>query len=91
MKAATSKKACYPHSYIGTGNFTERGVKILHGKIYAKDLTDGQQFFSASNGDPAPLFTADAVMERKIIKLKLEDFKGKWVILFFYPSNFTFV
>jgi peroxiredoxin (alkyl hydroperoxide reductase subunit C) len=41
----------------------------------------------------APLFTLEAYnnMEKSIEEIHLEDLRGKWVVLFFYPSNFTFV
>ena len=41
----------------------------------------------------APEFTATAVMPDNSMKadFKLSDFKGKYVILFFYPLDFTFV
>ncbi|MFT5359628.1 MAG: peroxiredoxin [Candidatus Paceibacteria bacterium] len=29
--------------------------------------------------------------EGKIKEVSLDDYKGKWIILFFYPANFTFV
>ncbi len=41
---------------------------------------------------PAPDFTAQAVMPDGSIKeLKLSDYRGKYVVLFFYPLDFTFV
>lgn len=41
---------------------------------------------------PAPEFTAQAVMEDGTFKeLSLADYKGKYVLLFFYPLDFTFV
>lgn len=41
---------------------------------------------------PAPDFTAQAVMEDGSFKdLSLSDYKGKYVLLFFYPLDFTFV
>ncbi len=41
---------------------------------------------------PAPDFTAKAVMPNNEIKdLTLSDYRGKYVILFFYPMDFTFV
>jgi NADH-dependent peroxiredoxin subunit C len=40
---------------------------------------------------PAPMFTADAYHNGQTTKVSLTDFKGKWVILFFYPADFTFV
>ena len=39
----------------------------------------------------APDFEADAFKESDFTKIKLSDFKGKWMILFFYPADFTFV
>lgn len=44
-------------------------------------------------GKKAPEFTATAVLADGSIKndFKLEDFKGKYVVLFFYPLDFTFV
>lgn len=42
---------------------------------------------------PAPDFTATAVMPDNSFRedFKLSDFRGKYVLLFFYPLNFTFV
>lgn len=41
---------------------------------------------------PAPDFTAQAVMPDNSFKnLSLSDYKGKYVVLFFYPLDFTFV
>mmetsp|Transcript_44009 Transcript_44009/g.61861 ORF Transcript_44009/g.61861 Transcript_44009/m.61861 type:complete len:201 (+) Transcript_44009:94-696(+) len=42
-------------------------------------------------GCPAPQFKADAVVNGDITSLSLDDFKGKWVVLFFYPLDWTFV
>ena len=47
---------------------------------------------SALVAKPAPEFTAQAVMPDGSFKeIKLSDYKGKYVILFFYPLDFTFV
>jgi peroxiredoxin (alkyl hydroperoxide reductase subunit C) len=40
---------------------------------------------------PAPGFTEDAYVDDSIKKISLKDYKGKWVILFFYPADFSFV
>jgi len=43
-------------------------------------------------GKPAPEFTATAVFGNNEMKdLKLADYKGKYVVMFFYPLDFTFV
>ena len=39
----------------------------------------------------APDFTADAVVGGDFKTIKLSDYRGKWVCLFFYPLDFTFV
>lgn len=42
-------------------------------------------------GQPAPDFTATAVVDREFKTVKLSDYRGKYVVLFFYPLDFTFV
>ena len=42
-------------------------------------------------GKPAPLFKAEAFQDGKFTEVALEDYKGKWVLLCFYPGDFTFV
>ncbi len=39
----------------------------------------------------APGFEEDALIDGKIKKIKLSDYRGRWVVLFFYPADFTFV
>lgn len=39
----------------------------------------------------APAFTATAVVKGEFKDISLSDFKGKYVVLFFYPLDFTFV
>lgn len=39
----------------------------------------------------APEFTTDAVVGGSFKSIKLSDYKGKWVVLYFYPLDFTFV
>nr|WDA98950.1 peroxiredoxin [Sciadococcus taiwanensis] len=42
-------------------------------------------------GEKAPEFTATIVYEQEFHTIKLSDYLGKYVILFFYPLDFTFV
>ena len=41
--------------------------------------------------EQAPEFEEDAFADGEIKKIKLEDYRGKWLVLFFYPADFTFV
>uniref|UniRef100_A0A915HMC1 thioredoxin-dependent peroxiredoxin n=1 Tax=Romanomermis culicivorax TaxID=13658 RepID=A0A915HMC1_ROMCU len=42
-------------------------------------------------GKPAPDFECQAVVDNDFKTVKLSDYKGKYVVLFFYPRDFTFV
>jgi alkyl hydroperoxide reductase subunit AhpC len=42
-------------------------------------------------GKPAPDFETTAFHQGEITKVKLSDYRGKWVMLYFYPGDFTFV
>ncbi len=42
-------------------------------------------------GQLAPDFTATAVCDQEFKTIKLSDYRGKYVVLFFYPLDFTFV
>ena len=42
-------------------------------------------------GKKAPAFALDAVIGGQFKTVSLDDYKGKWLLLFFYPLDFTFV
>jgi hypothetical protein len=42
-------------------------------------------------GQKAPDFAAPAYYKGKFTTVKLSDYAGKWVLLCFYPGDFTFV
>ncbi|TVP65633.1 MAG: peroxiredoxin [Leptolyngbya sp. LCM1.Bin17] len=42
-------------------------------------------------GQMAPEFMATAVVDQNFKTIKLSDYRGKYVVLFFYPLDFTFV
>ena len=42
-------------------------------------------------GQEAPDFSATAVYDQEFKDITLSDLRGKWVVLFFYPLDFTFV
>ena len=49
----------------------------------------------AKVGEPAPGFMLDAVVstekDKEFRKISLTDYRGKWLVLFFYPADFTMV
>jgi len=46
---------------------------------------------TARVGQKAPDFQAPAYYQGKFTNIKLTDYLGKWVLLCFYPGDFTFV
>ncbi|XP_076001351.1 peroxiredoxin-2 [Genypterus blacodes] len=46
---------------------------------------------NAKIGKPAPDFKATAVVDGQFKDIQLSDYKGKYVVFFFYPLDFTFV
>lgn len=45
----------------------------------------------AKIGHEVPDVSIDAFHNEEIKRIKLSDYRGKWLILFFYPADFTFV
>lgn len=60
---------------LGTGGKEEEEVVEMMAKV----------------GKPAPDFEANAYVDGGFKKIKLSDYKGQWVLLCFYPGDFTFV
>jgi hypothetical protein len=42
-------------------------------------------------GKPAPDFELSAFFGEGFKNVKLSDYKGKWIVVCFYPGDFTFV
>jgi alkyl hydroperoxide reductase subunit AhpC len=40
---------------------------------------------------PAPELALDGIADGRVETYRLSDFRGRWVVLFFYPADFTFV
>jgi peroxiredoxin (alkyl hydroperoxide reductase subunit C) len=75
-------------------------VKPVRGPIVADEgagtatavATQEVARMQAKVGHPAPDFEATAyVGEKGFAPVKLSDYKGKWIVLCFYPGDFTFV
>ena len=42
-------------------------------------------------GEKAPEFKAKAFHNNEVKSISSSDYRGKWLVLFFYPADFTFV
>jgi hypothetical protein len=64
------------------------------GNSYQKtEMTDypKEKTMTIHVGQKAPEFTAPAYYQGKFTTVKLSDYSGKWLLLCFYPGDFTFV
>ena len=50
-----------------------------------------ETFMTARVGQKAPDFNAPAYFKGSFTNVQLSDFFGKWILLCFYPGDFTFV
>jgi len=83
---SNEKKGCVApakgviHEEMTEATSEEKGVQKQRGGI-----------MSARVGHPAPDFEANVYHKGGFGTLKLSDYKGKWIVLCFYPGDFTFV
>ena len=79
---------------IGCGKPT--GAKVGETKDHVKDdskkdITREVALSAVRVGQKAPDFEAPAFYQGEFGQIKLSDYLGKWVVLCFYPGDFTFV
>lgn len=56
-----------------------------------QNFDKGVNKLMAKVGRPAPDFEANAFVNGGFSNVKLSDYKGQWLVLCFYPGDFTFV
>lgn len=61
------------------------------GTVQPEEVKKGVMKMGVTVGMKAPDFTAPAYFKGKFTTVKLSDHLGKWVVLCFYPGDFTFV
>ena len=57
----------------------------------SKEQREEETIMTARVGQKAPDFQAPAYHKGGFINVKLSDHLGKWILLCFYPGDFTFV
>lgn len=60
-------------------------------KTKKDDNMGGRPMAMVRVGGKAPDFEAPAYHKGKFVNVKLSDYMGKWVLICFYPGDFTFV
>lgn len=79
---------------VGCGKPTGATVGEKTEKKVLPDQAQGRKEIAMSFvrvGQKAPDFEAPAFQGGKFGQVKLSDYLGKWVVLCFYPGDFTFV
>jgi peroxiredoxin (alkyl hydroperoxide reductase subunit C) len=68
-------------------------VESIKGSPVDQPLQGGKEeiLMHARVGKPAPDFEASAYLDGGFKNVRLSDFKGKWIVICFYPGDFTFV
>ncbi|KAG0717063.1 Thioredoxin-dependent peroxide reductase, mitochondrial [Chionoecetes opilio] len=56
-----------------------------------RGLTTSQRWFAPAVTQLAPAFKGLAVVKGDFKEISLDDYRGKYLVLFFYPLDFTFV
>jgi hypothetical protein len=77
----------------GCARVTGALVAEKEGSLQPTEITDYRKEapMTARVGQKAPDFTAPAYYQGKFTTVKLSDYLGKWLLLCFYPGDFTFV
>lgn len=70
-----------------TGAVVGENLIAENGELSKKETT----VVTAKVGTKAPDFEAPTYYKGEFTSIKLSDYLGKWVLLCFYPGDFTFV
>jgi hypothetical protein len=70
---------------------TVAGQKASEAEIAETPAGKKETIVTARVGQKAPDFTAPAYYRGGFTTIKLADYLGKWVLVCFYPGDFTFV
>lgn len=82
----------------GCGSSHGGGCGSEHGHDHEHDMGgmccdsyDDEMGPMAQVGEEAPAFMAEALDGKNFREISSEEYRGKWMLLFFYPMDFTFV
>ncbi|KAJ6330550.1 hypothetical protein OIU76_009192 [Salix suchowensis] len=96
MATPLCKTLTLPNSFSGTRKSIQsrvpHSISLTRGSHSAKSFVVKASSELPLVGNVAPDFEAEAVFDQEFIKVKLSEYIGKkYVVLFFYPLDFTFV
>ena len=88
------KEVPVPEEEVGCAKPTGKvlGEAAEPGEEQTEDKSIGEKIMEIARvGGKAPDFEAPAYSGGKFVSVKLSDYLGKWVLMCFYPGDFTFV
>ncbi|XP_003740024.1 peroxiredoxin-2 [Galendromus occidentalis] len=68
-----------------------RTASCLSRQVPSRSLHVAPRLLAAQVTQPAPNFKGKAVVDGQFKDIQLADYQGKYLVLFFYPLDFTFV
>jgi len=68
-----------------------RSAASLRQVTTCRSIATAPRLLAAQVTKPAPDFKGNAVVNGDFKEIQLSDYKGKYLVLFFYPLDFTFV
>lgn len=78
-------------SLFRTFNSLRQGLFRCSPQVFQRAISTTPGLFAPVVQKPAPDFKGTAVVDGQFKELKLSDYQGKYLVLFFYPLDFTFV
>ena len=78
-------------SEVGCARPTGGPVGEEHVETHEKQIQLKERRSMIMVGQKAPDFVAPGYQKGKFVNVKLSEYLGKWVVLCFYPGDFTFV
>jgi AhpC/TSA family len=74
-----------------TGGPVSESVEVKADKSKVDAISVKEVTAMIQVGKKAPDFAAPGYQKGKFVSVKLSEYLGKWVLLCFYPGDFTFV
>ncbi len=73
------------------GSRSDVRASVTNSDVEQNEQVEKKEQSMIKIGKPAPDFELSAFHNGEFKTVKLSDYKGKWVLLCFYPGDFTFV
>ena len=78
-------------AFVQAQEMCQRYPGLLFPQDIVRDGEHALHWSKAQISKPAPIFNGTAVVDGEFKDISLLDFRGKYVVFFFYPLDFTFV